>query len=498
MNKKFSDLFPEFTEEFDIHLQEVSRKIFVNRNLRMKKVKMIGFDMDYTLAPYKKKEIETLQYDLVKKRLVETMGFPKEIAEYNYINDFVVLGLSIDLNKGNIIKVDRYNFVTRAYHGTKQLPEEQLFELYRNKTTPLNLYDNFVRVDTLFSLPESCLFSQIVDNYSENSFYATYKELYEKIRVATDSIHRDDSLKGIIKNNISKYIEKDLDLPLTLNNFKTAGKKLFILTNSYFDYTNAVMSYLLDGALSEYENWTSYFDLIIVGSRKPDFFVDGNELLKLNIKGEIITDPEFKTNIYQGGHIEDLERITELKGENVLYIGDHIYGDILKVKKTSMWRTCLIVEDLEKEMKINEKNRDLTESLANYDYKINILESELNYQEMIAKSLKKTIESSQRIISSLEKKVFTDLIDKSQQRTKKINNVLNEVLREYDILRRTVEKQYNKYWGMIFKENREKTKFAAQLEDFACLYTSRVTNFLFYSPSQYFRSPMDVMAHELF
>jgi hypothetical protein len=50
---------------------------------------------------------------------------------------------------------------------------------------------------------------------------------------------------------------------------------------------------------------------------------------------------------------------------------------------------------------------------------------------------------------------------------------------------------------MIFKDGREKTKYAAQLEDFACLYTSRVSNFLFYSPKQYFRSPIDVMAHEI-
>jgi len=50
---------------------------------------------------------------------------------------------------------------------------------------------------------------------------------------------------------------------------------------------------------------------------------------------------------------------------------------------------------------------------------------------------------------------------------------------------------------MTFKEYREKTKFSDQLENFACIYTSRVTNFLFYSPKQYFRSPMEIMAHEL-
>jgi len=34
------------------------------------------------------------------------------------------------------------------------------------------------------------------------------------------------------------------------------------------------------------------------------------------------------------------------------------------------------------------------------------------------------------------------------------------------------------------------------VEQFACIYTSRVSNFLHYSPMQYFRSPRDLMPHE--
>jgi hypothetical protein len=34
------------------------------------------------------------------------------------------------------------------------------------------------------------------------------------------------------------------------------------------------------------------------------------------------------------------------------------------------------------------------------------------------------------------------------------------------------------------------------VEDYACVYTSRVSNFLSYSPMQYFRSPRASMPHE--
>ena len=36
----------------------------------------------------------------------------------------------------------------------------------------------------------------------------------------------------------------------------------------------------------------------------------------------------------------------------MLYIGDHIYGDILRSKKTLGWRTMLVVPELETELSI--------------------------------------------------------------------------------------------------------------------------------------------------
>jgi HAD superfamily 5'-nucleotidase-like hydrolase len=500
MNEFMQDIFKELRRNIDIdfNIQEKSRKVFVNRNLKMKKIKMIGFDMDYTLAPYKKQEIESLQYKMVQDRLVEFLGFPKEILKYEYLSDFVVLGLFLDLKTGHLLKIDRYNFVIKGYHGLKKISDEELKNIYRNNNTPLNLYDDFVRIDTLFSLPETSLFSQIVEEFPIGSFYDSYKELYENIRKMTDTIHRDTSLKNEIISNLPKYIKKTIDLPLTLHNFKSDGKKLFLLTNSYYEYTDKVMSYLLDGELNEYQSWRDYFDLIIVGSQKPLFFSTGAELIKLSSKGKVIKKQETKTKIFQGGNLEHLETFTELKGENILYVGDHIYGDILKVKKTSLWRTCLIVEDLEDEIAINEENKDMIKTLMRYDQKINILDSALNYQKMMVKSLKKSISpESTTTRSSLERKVLSELIDKSEENISKINKLLIDNIREYHILNNTLNKRYNKYWGMVFKEDKEKTKFSDQLESFACLYTSRVTNFLFYSPKQYFRSPMEVMPHEM-
>lgn len=39
-------------------------------------------------------------------------------------------------------------------------------------------------------------------------------------------------------------------------------------------------------------------------------------------------------------------------GKDILYIGDHIFGDILKSKKQQGWRTCLVVPELTWELDI--------------------------------------------------------------------------------------------------------------------------------------------------
>ena len=61
-----------------------------------------------------------------------------------------------------------------------------------------------------------------------------------------------------------------------------------------------------------------------------------------------------------------------------------------------------------------------------------------------------------------------------------------------------VEGGYNRFWGLTFKEGNENSRFGEQVEDYACIYTSRVSNLLFYSPMQYFRSTRALMPHERF
>src|ERR1019366_4189476 len=47
---------------------------------------------------------------------------------------------------------------------------------------------------------------------------------------------------------------------------------------------------------------------------------------------------------------------------------------------------------------------------------------------------------------------------------------------------RRVDQRFHPYWGSLLKEENEQSSFCAQVEEYACLYTSRVSDFLLYSP----------------
>ena len=42
-------------------------------------------------------------------------------------------------------------------------------------------------------------------------------------------------------------------------------------------------------------------------------------------------------------------------GREVIYVGDHIFGDILRSKKENGWKTFLVVPELAKELSILSK-----------------------------------------------------------------------------------------------------------------------------------------------
>jgi len=471
---------------------ERARQVFVNRNLRMSTIELIGFDMDYTLAIYHQRRIEQISFELSLKKLVGNYGYPAEILHIPYDPHFAIRGLCMDKAHGNLVKMDRFGHVGRAMHGRTPLDSKEYKRLYRDeRIRPFN--PSYSWIDTLFSLPEACMFADIIEMLEVRQKQSVdYAQLCSDIRDAIDGIHRDGSLKEIILQNMEHYIYKDKELGPTLHKLRSGGKKLFLLTNSAHGYTQAVMSYLLDNAIPEYPSWKNYFDFIITDACKPLFF-SGNapfeEVEPENPLLETVSSLE-RGKIYQRGNLSDFERMTKIGGDAVLYVGDHIYGDILKSKQASLWRTCMVVQELEDEMSYLASRAEDILTLSELEQFRKNLDEEIS-------SMRTTFNLFER---RLDKETPTPTLVQSRREARASLETLRQRFRETNDLSRQlaleIDKGFNAYWGLVFKEGNETSRFGEQVEQYACIYTSRVSNLLFYSPMQYFRSARDFMAHE--
>jgi HAD superfamily 5'-nucleotidase-like hydrolase len=490
-------LLGETTTEIDVARKN---RVFCNRNLRMDSIEMIGFDMDYTLALYHQDKLEQLSISLTLSKLCEKHGYPESIKELYYDPRWAIRGLMVDRLNGNVFKMDRHAHVGRCYHGFRELDHDQRRAAYRNEKINLSS-DRFEWIDTLFGLPEAVMYTTLVDWADQQTGTVDYDKLFGDIRTAIDEAHRDDTLKSVIKADLKSFIVKDPLLGETLHKFRSSGKKLFLLTNSLYDYTTVVMSYLLDGERKAYPSWRNYFDIVIVGGAKPAFFQELRPFVQIDpVSMEpISTNGEIKhlsrDKIYQGGNVIAFEQMTGIKGEQVLYIGDHIYGDILRLRKQHMWRTAMVLQELEREISVSERLEAQIRDLDLLDRRHRNLESEIDYQTLRLKKIQRllddpTTSAPLRARLEEERKNARTNIDSLRDRATLMD-------KEVESLEQRIDRAYNSHWGSHLREGNENSRFGEQVNDYADLYTSRVSNFGPYSPLRYFRAPRRPMPHEM-
>jgi 5'-nucleotidase len=484
-------------------------RVFCNRNLRMDQIEMIGFDMDYTLALYHQAKLEELSIKLTLDKLIDKWGYPPAIKTLPYDPQWAIRGLMVDRELGNVFKMDRHSYVGRCYHGYRRLTADERRRAYGGEKINLSS-DRYEWIDTLFGLPEVVMYVAMVDWFDRQGAGGgapegsaagaiTYDKLFGDIRNAIDEAHRDDTLKSVIKASVPDYIVKDPMLAETLHKLRSAGKKLFVLTNSLWDYTDAVMRYLLDGERKAYPSWRNYFDYVIVGGGKPAFFAEQRPFLQVDTVTNVASAAEIKQlsrdRVYQAGNVMDFEAMTQIRGDHVLYIGDHIYGDILRLRKHHMWRTAMVLQELEREISVADRLEAQIRDLDLLDRRHRNLESEIDYQSMRLKKIQRLIDddaTAAPLRARLEdaKRDTRAVIESWRDRASLMNA-------EVESLETKVDRTYNPYWGSCLREGNENSRFGEQVNDYADLYTSRVSNVGHYSPLRYFRAPRRPMPHEI-
>eukprot|EP00871_Galdieria_phlegrea_P002193 jgi/Galph1/2975/GphlegSOOS_G1623.1 len=443
-------------------------RIYANRDTNLEDIHFYGFDMDYTLAVYQSDAYEELTYSLALNDLVYNAGYPEELLRKHYDPQFPIRGLLLDKQKGNLIKLDSFGAILLSVHGRTRHTKEETRAEYPSMFIPSDqIGTRFFAIDTLFALPQACLFADLV-HFFEHSFgyglqesqtkqtdaVISYSSLFQDMMQAMDNIHHGGLLKKKTLENMSKYVRRDTRLPLLLKRLKERGKFCFLLTNSEWLYTDAVMKHILG------ITWREYFDLIIVGAQKPSFFGEGTAMREVDLstgrlKLSAMDVDQLKKNtvgkVFHGGSVELFRQLSDSQGNDVLYIGDHIFSDVLVSKKSHQWRSLLVIRELTDEIAAFIRTKDMQDRLYNLEW----------------------------IRAELYRGLDSDSINPPDSKD----------LREHiSQTRAALDASYNAYFGSLFRTGTRPSYFSWQMQRYADLYTSDVVNLLHY-PIFYIFSP---------
>jgi 5'-nucleotidase len=477
-------------DRFDL-LPPPERAVFCNRTLNMRSIKAVGFDMDYTLVHYDVVAWEARAFHHVRQRLVDR-GLP--VAELTFTPERYARGLILDVQLGNLVKANRFGYVTQAAHGTRPLPHDQQRAIYSQVWVDLS-EPRWVFLNTLFSLSESCLYAQLVDQLDRGSLGADldYRKLYELVGDAMNEAHLEGQLKAEIIAAPERFVDLDPQLVQTLLDLKHAGKKLFLATNSEWHYTKAMMGYAFDPYLATAGSslhWRQLFDLVVVQARKPAFFEQATPFV------EVIDDdgatrplqgPLQRGAIYRGGNAGAVQQHFGLDGSEILYVGDHVYADVHVSSQLRRWRTALVLRELEDEVRAEQRFAATQHEL---DTLIRDKERLDHEQAMLRLGLQRLEHGGAPPPGIVGGQ------GAMQERLRALRSESEAIDQRLVPLTIQATQLGHPVWGPSMRAGNDKSRLARQIERHADVYTSRVSNLLYLTPFGYLRAARGSLPHD--
>lgn len=462
------------------------RRIFGNRTLNLRSIDTIGYDMDYTLVHYRMDEWERQAFDHTRARLALD-GWPVDDLEFDPAT--VIRGLTIDLELGNLVKPTRFGYVIKAAHGSRFLGFEELRSAYAG--TFVDLSENrWVFLNTLFSLSEASLFSQLVDllDRREAPRAMGYSDVYDVVRTSLNEAHMEGRLKADILADPERFVVPDPDVVLTLRDQQQAGKRLLLITNSEWSYTRQIMSYAFDPHMPKGETWRDLFDSVIVSADKPAFFRNTRPMYRIvdEERGylEPLLGPIQSGGAYLGGCAPQLEESLGIGGDEILYVGDHLFADVSVSKTLLRWRTALILRELESEV-------EAMEAFAGDELRLtNLMEQKADLERALAAA------RLDRLRARTGHAPIAGNEPPSDETIASLRTALGEIDADIGPLAQASGRLRNEAWGPLMRSGNDKSLFARQVERYADVYTSRVSNFLEATPFGYLRAARGTLPHD--
>ncbi|KAM9814374.1 5'-nucleotidase domain-containing protein 3 [Syngnathus typhle] len=442
--------------------------IFANNEMCLRDIEVYGFDYDYTLAFYSR-HLHTLIFNIARDILIGKHRYPEALRDYEYIPNFAVRGLHYDVQKALLMKIDAFHYIQlgTVYRGLHAVPDEEVVAMYDGCHVPLDIMSDFYGKSShghsmkqfmdIFSLPEMSLLSCVNDFFMKHNIDYEPVHLYKDVKEAIRDVHVKGIMYRAVEADVGKYICYGEQSHAVVKKLYEHGKKMFLITNSPFDFVDRGMNYIVG------RDWRDLFDVVIVQADKPAFFNDRRKpFRRVTDRGALLWDRIHKLEkgqIYKQGNLYEFLRLTGWRGSKVLYFGDHIYSDLADLTLKHGWRTGAIIPELRKEIKI------------------------MNTEVYV------------RTVSWMQ--ALTGLIQQMQVHgDPAAQAVVEEWKREREAMRPHAKEMFNPQFGSLFRTYHNPTYFSRRLSRFADIYMASISCLLNYDFGHTFFPRRTPLQHE--
>jgi HAD superfamily 5'-nucleotidase-like hydrolase len=438
--------------------------------------------MDYTLVHYRVDEWERSAFEHARNRLA-ARGWPVEGISFE--PDRFTLGLVFDLRLGNLVKATRFGYVVRALHGSTLLDFEDQRQAYAETVVELS-DERFEFMNTMFELSRAALWTELVDAHDAGRLpgVSGYNDLYWQIDDALGRAHAEGALKAEILADPDRFIDPNPDIVPTLVDQRLAGKQIVLITNSDWAYTRATMARAIEPYCEPGTTWRDLFDLVIVSAAKPRFFSDSDPIYRVVDEERSLLQPHFGLlvpgNVYFGGNARLVEESLGLSAAQLLYVGDHLFGDVHVTKDVLRWRTALVAREIEAEV---------IDARA-------FVPSERRLNALMHRKV--AVEQRQAELRMARRRAIAEgepIVDIERQLAA-IAAAAQQLDDEVAPLARAAARLGNPNWGPLMRAGNDKSLFARQVERYADIYLSRVSNLRRATPYAYLRAARGSLPHD--
>ena len=310
-----------------------------NRPLDLGAIDAVGFDLDHTLALYDDRAVNALAMAEAQDLLVARRGYREgDVAVSPHAGDaYAARALALDLAHAHVVKLDAHGRVRVARHAGVWIAKEDLDRVHPHRVSEHD--DGVHPLSSPFDVPTLWLFEALTRGYTSDSgaLAAGFgpARACRDAREMLDWSHTRGELKRHLVRDLARFVAPVEGVAAYLAEWKSAGKRLFVVTNSELAYATAVLDHVIG------PEWRMLFVAVSTSSAKPRFFDRSSSARG----GQHATPAHGGAAVLEGAHAGAMETLVGARGERVLYVGDNARADV-RAARAYGWKTIHVVAEL--------------------------------------------------------------------------------------------------------------------------------------------------------